>query len=123
MTKSCDNILHKLVTDAPITFRMPISFVRCSATKEANANNPRQEIKMASTAKKVDNVPRRFSLPNFCAYSSSTKEGENGEAGFIFLNTVSILLSASFTFVLGLILMINTFCASVDRWNIDGRTG
>jgi hypothetical protein len=37
-----------LAPEAPITLRMPISFVRCSAVKAARPKWPRQEMKMAS---------------------------------------------------------------------------
>jgi len=39
-----------LLTDAPNTLRMPISFVRFSADKTDNPNNPIHEIKMVNTA-------------------------------------------------------------------------
>ena len=44
---SVESNRHKLMTLAPSTFRMPISFVLCSATKLAIPNKPKQEIKMA----------------------------------------------------------------------------
>src|SRR6185312_11281663 len=52
ITKSFDSNFQRLNTVAPSTFRTPISLTRCSAMKEARPNNPRQEIKTASTAKK-----------------------------------------------------------------------
>src|SRR5690606_7042589 len=61
-TKSFDNIFHKFATLAPSTFRMPISLVRCSATKDARPKRPRHEIKMASTAKRPARFPMRSSL-------------------------------------------------------------
>src|SRR5580700_9606994 len=51
--KSLDNSRTIRRTDAPIIFRMPISFVRCSALKAASPNNPRQEIKIANTVKEL----------------------------------------------------------------------
>jgi len=66
-----DSMPNSSGTDAPSTFLMPISFVRCSATNEAMPNSPRQEMKMASTANIVDNFPIRTSSANFNAYSSS----------------------------------------------------
>lgn len=66
-TKSCDNILQTAATDAPNTLRIPISFVRCSAVKEARPKIPKQLISTASAAKKLDNLPTRSSFPNFFA--------------------------------------------------------
>ena len=40
---------------APKTFLIPISFVRCSAVKAANPNNPKQAIKMAKAAQTAKN--------------------------------------------------------------------
>ncbi len=71
MTKSLESNCHKSKTDAPNTFRTPISLVRCSATKEARPNKPKQEMKMASTANTVERLAMRSSSPNFLAYSSS----------------------------------------------------
>ena len=39
--------------EAPITFRIPISFVRSSAVKAANPYTPRQAIKIAMIVKNV----------------------------------------------------------------------
>jgi hypothetical protein len=71
-TKSFDSNRHRSNTDAPTIFLIPISLVRCSATKEANPNSPRQEIKMARIAKKVESWPILSSWLNFLPYSSST---------------------------------------------------
>ena len=38
-------------TEAPMTFLMPISFVRCSAIKEAKPNKPRHAMNTASIVK------------------------------------------------------------------------
>ena len=38
---SLDKIRHKLNTEAPNTFRIPISLVRCSAIKDAKPNKPK----------------------------------------------------------------------------------
>src|SRR5687768_18325235 len=88
--KSLDNIFHKLKIDAPSTFRMPISFVRCSATKEAKPNNPRQLINMASAAKIADNVPTRSSDANLAACSRSANLKSKGTSGKYLLKTCSI---------------------------------
>src|ERR1700730_12670812 len=94
-TKSFDNILHRLKTLAPKTFRTPISLVRCSATKEANPNNPKQEMNMARLAKKVARFPMRSSPENFCAYSSSVNLYWKGLPGLNLLKTGSNLEMAS----------------------------
>ena len=39
-----------LLTDAPSTFRMPISLTLCSAAYVTKPNKPRHAIKIASTA-------------------------------------------------------------------------
>src|SRR2546423_9288016 len=54
--KSFDNNLVILATDAPSTFRTPISLIRFSAIYVANPNNPRQEIKMVSPANRHASV-------------------------------------------------------------------
>ena len=61
-TNSLDMYLTMLVTDAPRTFLMPISFVRCSAVKEDNPNIPRQEINIASSVKMVELLIPRYGL-------------------------------------------------------------
>ena len=71
ITNSFDNNFHKLNTEAPTTFRIPISLVRCSATKDAKPKSPRQEIKMASIAKKAVRLLTLSSLLNFSPKASS----------------------------------------------------
>src|SRR5829696_7414402 len=93
--KSVDNICHRLKMLAPNTFLTPISFVRCSATKDASPNNPKQEIKTARMAKKVERFPMRFSSENFSAYTSSVNLNSNGLPGSNFLNTASIFGKAA----------------------------
>src|SRR5919199_2266294 len=61
--KLADNRVMMLVTDAPITFRIPISLVRCSAVNMASPNNPIQEIKMAMA------VAVLTSWAVFCSFS------------------------------------------------------
>lgn len=51
-TNSTDNIFHNVAVDAPSIFRIPISFLRCSATNEDNPKSPKQLINIASAAKK-----------------------------------------------------------------------
>ena len=64
-TKSFDNNLHKLNTDAPNTFRTPISLMRCSAIKEAIPNSPRQLINIASIAKTAGKLTYTFLVAEF----------------------------------------------------------
>ena len=51
MMNSLDIYLTTLATDAPRTFLIPISLVRCSAVNEDSPNIPRQEIKRARIVK------------------------------------------------------------------------
>lgn len=48
LRKSRESRDQRLRMPAPRTLRTPSSFVRCSATKAARPNRPRQEMKMAS---------------------------------------------------------------------------
>lgn len=54
---SLESILVTCGTDAPSTFRMPISLVRFSAVYVAKPNNPRQATNMVSIAKMLRIVP------------------------------------------------------------------
>jgi hypothetical protein len=56
--KLFDRIAVILKTDAPSTFLIPISFMRCSALKAANPNNPMQPIKMAMIVNIQIRLPR-----------------------------------------------------------------
>ena len=49
-------------TDAPSTFRRPISRVRCSAVKEASPSRPRHAMKTASIEKLRKMRPCRVSF-------------------------------------------------------------
>src|SRR6188474_2763955 len=100
-TKSFDNICHIVDTPAPITLRMPISLVRCSATKDDNPNSPRQEMKIASTAKIPASLPTRCSWLNFAAYTSSTNLYSNRADGTIFANVDSTTDKASLALTSG----------------------
>ncbi len=51
-----------LLTDAPITFLIPISFLLFCAVKAASPNKPRQEMMIASPAKYFDNTETLVSL-------------------------------------------------------------
>ena len=55
LEKSFVSRKRTLDTEAPSTFRMPISFVRCSAVNEAIPNNPNAVTTIASSAKAPDN--------------------------------------------------------------------
>src|SRR5690606_32489662 len=69
--KSFEISRTRLGTDAPNTFRMPISFVRCSAVKAANPNRPNPVISIASVAKIVANLLVRLMVVNFFWNSTS----------------------------------------------------
>src|SRR5450432_1256127 len=123
LTKSFDNICHRLNILAPSTFRTPISLVRCSATNEASPNNPRQEMKTARMAKKVERLPIRFSSSNFRAYSSSVNLYSKGAAGLYFLNTASTFASPVFMVADGFKCTMITLAHPVFSKNIVGLTG
>src|SRR5882762_910749 len=71
--KSFESKMTISSTDAPMTFRIPISFIRCSAVKVANPNSPRQEMKIATTEKAVKSLPVRCSV----LYIASKLESRN----------------------------------------------
>ena len=50
-TKSFEILVTMLMTEAPRTFLIPISLVRCSEMKEAMPNSPRQDMNIASAVK------------------------------------------------------------------------
>ena len=52
-------------TVAPITLRMPISLVRCSAVKAARPNSPRPVITMVRIANKRERLLVMFMVENF----------------------------------------------------------
>src|SRR5690349_12031696 len=108
ITKSLDNNRHTLNTLAPNTFLTPISLVRCSATKDASPKIPRQEMKIARKAKKVESLPISDSDSNVCATNSSAKWYSNGTDGFNLVKTAPILLIALATPTSGLILILIT---------------
>jgi len=66
-TNSVDSSFQSAKTEAPMTLRTPISLVRCSATKLARPNKPRQEMIMARPAKIAARFPMRRSSENFWA--------------------------------------------------------
>jgi len=67
--------------DAPSTFRMPISFVRRVVLNDDKPNKPRHEIRIASDARQINNLPNRPSAM-YCALNvSSVKEQIIGNPG------------------------------------------
>src|SRR4030095_4581579 len=123
VTKSFDNIFHKLNILAPRTFRTPISLVRCSATKEARPNKPRQEMKTARMAKKVERLRIRFSSSNLRAYSSSVNLYSKGAAGLYLLKTVSTFAKPSRIDADGFNLTVITLAHFGSRKKMVGFTG
>src|ERR1700730_9979790 len=109
ITKSRESRFQTLNTEAPNTFLTPISFFRCSATKDVNPNKPRHDITTARDAKKPASRPTRSSSPNFLAYSSSTNLYSNGCSGLNFLYMGSIFCKATVTLTAGFNLRIVTF--------------
>src|SRR5690606_38309313 len=76
--KSLPSKVTILKVIAPMTFRMPISLVRCSVSKVVKPNNPKMEINTAKPAKKVKMVLTLASA-SYCALNpSSTNKGSNG---------------------------------------------
>ena len=68
--KSVERVVTILFTDAPSTFRMPISFVLFSADKTDNPNKPMHEINMVSIAlNKI--ICFHFSTSAYCFLFSS----------------------------------------------------
>ena len=57
LVNSLDSKIDKLNTEAPIDLRTPISLVRCSVVNAANANNPKQAMKIAKLEKTLNNYP------------------------------------------------------------------
>ena len=60
--KSADSMVVIFITDAPITFLTPISFLLFCAVKAANPNKPRHEIIIANAAKYFDNADTLVSV-------------------------------------------------------------
>src|SRR4051812_6459415 len=89
LIKSIDNKPTMLLTSAPNTFRIPISFVRNCAVYVANPSNPRQAIKMARQEKVVNNLLKIKSDLYCLLKSSSTKLYKNGLCGASLFHTFS----------------------------------
>ena len=62
LIKSFDNNITMFETEAPNTFRTPISFVRCAVANNDKPSKPRQAIKMAKPAKMVNTFPNNWSF-------------------------------------------------------------
>ena len=69
---------------APNTFLIPISFVLLSAVYAAKPNNPRHEIRIASTAKMPASLPINVSVLNNWLNCSSTKLNSMDNPGYLF---------------------------------------
>src|SRR5215212_5884298 len=93
LTKSFDSIVVICFTDAPNTFLIPISLVRCSAVKAAKANNPSAEIIMATREKIKMSVDVFISALYNLLKLSSKKVYEKGWVGINFDQTTSIALN------------------------------
>src|ERR1700712_5663283 len=109
ITKSRESRFQTLKTEAPNTFLTPISFFRCSATKEVSPNRPRHDMTTARDAKKPASRPMRSSSPNFLAYSSSTNLYSNGCSGLNFLYMGSIFCKPAVAVTAGFSFRIVTF--------------
>src|SRR5450432_540415 len=109
ITKSRESRFQTLKTEAPSTFLTPISFFRCSATKDVNPNSPRHDMTTARDAKKPASRPTRSSSPNFLAYSSYTNLYSKGCSGLNFLNIGSIFCKPAVVLTAWFSLRIVTF--------------
>jgi hypothetical protein len=81
--KSFESKITKLATEAPITLRMPISFVRCSAIKAANPNKPRQVITIANDANMPANRLIKLMSENFFSKSESAKRYHKDKLDYV----------------------------------------
>jgi hypothetical protein len=59
--KSFESIITTLLTDAPTTLRMPISFCLLCAVNAARPNKPKHEMRIARPAKYFDKTATRLS--------------------------------------------------------------
>src|SRR4030095_12353635 len=80
-TKSFERSAATLETEAPSTFRTPISFVCCETATIVKPNNPRQEIKMRSMENITDKLVNCRSVLYCLSNSSSTNEYSKGWLG------------------------------------------
>ena len=71
LRKSLESKAMILATEAPNTFRMPISLVRWEVVYATKPNRPKQASKTAKLANKVKTRLMRFSLDYIWLYSSS----------------------------------------------------
>src|SRR6267378_71753 len=96
LIKSIESKETILNNEAPNTFRIPISFVRCTAVYDDNPINPRQEMMMASTVKMLMILPNRLSSLYWLLYRSSRKKYSKALPGKNFLKAVSAPAIISF---------------------------
>src|SRR5688572_23320854 len=92
-----DNIEVMERTLAPRTFRMPISFTRCSALNAASAKRPMLPINIAMPVKIRRRVPSLSSARYILAKLSSIKEYSSG-SGTYFFQAVRICARAASVF-------------------------
>src|SRR3954468_967629 len=83
LRKLFDSIATIFITEAPSTFRTPISFVRWEAVNVASPKRPRQEIKMAKNAKMFDSLLTSSSLSYRRVNSWSENCQVKGNFGFM----------------------------------------
>src|SRR3954468_3074796 len=87
--KSFDNSVTIVLTSAPSTLRIPISFVRWLMVKADSPNKPRHAIKIARQEKIVNNVFCLFSASYNCEKFSSRKVNWYGVSGKNFFQVAS----------------------------------
>src|SRR5579862_1725501 len=87
--KSVDNSLMILVTDAPTTFRIPISLVLLSTINAVRPNRPRQAMIMATLVMYRKTALKRCSDRYWFAKVSSRNEYWNGLSGINFFQLCS----------------------------------
>jgi hypothetical protein len=73
LMKSLDNNKTILDTDAPNTFLMPISLVRCDVANNDNPNKPRHAMRIAKQAKTANTFQKRRSLL-YCSLNFSSRK-------------------------------------------------
>lgn len=82
LTKRLDNKSRRSATEAPSTFRIPISFVRWAMVSDTRPNSPRQEMKIERPEKTPSSVDSRSSeapvLPDEKSGSQSQPQATNG---------------------------------------------
>lgn len=99
MTNSFDISITMPEIEAPSTFLMPISLVRCSAVNAARPKRPRQPTKIAITEKMAKIVPILSSARYISSNRSSRKEYSNGcpEAKTLHFSSITRMISERFS--------------------------